>query len=234
MMNAAFARARARLALRPPAGAARAVRRDRRARCPAPATSAPTSRSRTSSRRTTWPTSSRRRGRAIGAVNTLTFERRAHRGDNTDAGGLVDALGERPARHARRWCSARAAPAARRSGRCARPGADVAVWNRTPERAAELAARARRAPRARARAGRRAGQHHVRRDCTARTCPRSSGSTAGAASSWPTSSTASEPHRALSLGRARGARVVDGLRDAAAPGRPQLRALDGPRGAHSM
>jgi shikimate dehydrogenase len=75
---------------------------------------------------------------AIGAVNTLTFEDGRILGDNTDAGGLTDALdidlegvsvlvlGAGGTSRAAIWALRQA-------------GADVAVWNRTPERAAALA-----------------------------------------------------------------------------------------------
>jgi shikimate dehydrogenase len=75
---------------------------------------------------------------AIGAVNTLAFDEGRILGDNTDAGGLVDALdvdllgvsvlvlGAGGTGRATVWALREA-------------GADVAVWNRTPERAAELA-----------------------------------------------------------------------------------------------
>lgn len=75
---------------------------------------------------------------AIGAVNTLTFDDGTIHGDNTDAGGFLDALGDDPAG----WrClvlgaggSARAVVWALREA-----GAEVAVWNRTAERGAALA-----------------------------------------------------------------------------------------------
>lgn len=77
--------------------------------------------------------------RAIGAVNTLVFEQDGGiAGHNTDAGGFLDALGGDPA--GRRALvlgaggSARAVAWALREG-----GADVAVWNRTRDRAAQLA-----------------------------------------------------------------------------------------------
>jgi shikimate dehydrogenase len=75
---------------------------------------------------------------AIGAVNTLAFADGRIVGDNTDAGGLVDALdmdlqgasvlvlGAGGTGRAAVWALREA-------------GAEVAVWNRTPERAAELA-----------------------------------------------------------------------------------------------
>jgi shikimate dehydrogenase len=76
--------------------------------------------------------------RAIGAANTLTFEEDAIQADNTDAPGLLAAL---PVEAAGRTAlvlgaggSARAAAWALREA-----GADVGVWNRTPERAEALA-----------------------------------------------------------------------------------------------
>jgi shikimate dehydrogenase len=76
---------------------------------------------------------------AIGAVNTLIFEAVRILGDNTDAGGLVGAL-DMDLEGASVLVlgaggTARAAVWALREA-----GAEVAVWNRTPERAAELAA----------------------------------------------------------------------------------------------
>ena len=77
--------------------------------------------------------------RAIGAANTLTFEDGAIHADNTDAPGLLAALGEDPAGRTALVLGAggagRAAAWALREA-----GADVAVWNRTPERARALAA----------------------------------------------------------------------------------------------
>ncbi len=76
---------------------------------------------------------------AIGAVNTLAFADGRILGDNTDAGGLVDAL-DIPLSGKRALVlgaggTARAAVWALRDG-----GAEVAIWNRTPARGAELAA----------------------------------------------------------------------------------------------
>jgi shikimate dehydrogenase len=77
--------------------------------------------------------------RAIGAVNTLTYADGRIEGDNTDAGGFLDALGADPTG----WrClvlgaggSARAvAWALREAG-----AGEVSIWNRTAERAATLA-----------------------------------------------------------------------------------------------
>jgi shikimate dehydrogenase len=88
--------------------------------------------------------------RAIGAANTLTFEDGAVVADNTDAPGLLAALGESPAGRTAVVLGAggagrAAAWALKRAG-----AADVAIWNRTPERAralaAELGARAVEAP----------------------------------------------------------------------------------------
>ena len=77
--------------------------------------------------------------RAIGAANTLSFSEGRIRADNTDAGGFLDALGS-PARGLTVLVlgaggSARAVVwALREAG-----AAEVSVYNRTPERAAELA-----------------------------------------------------------------------------------------------
>jgi shikimate dehydrogenase len=77
---------------------------------------------------------------AIGATNTLTFaEDGTIAAENTDAPGLITALGESPgglrALVLGAGGSARAAAwALREAG-----ASDVAVWNRTPERARELA-----------------------------------------------------------------------------------------------
>ncbi len=77
--------------------------------------------------------------RAIGAANSLSFAADGTiAADNTDAPGLLAALGERRLRSALilgAGGSARAAAYA-----LAGAGAEVAVWNRTPERARALAA----------------------------------------------------------------------------------------------
>lgn len=76
--------------------------------------------------------------REIGAVNTLTFRDDGQiRGDNTDAGGLLDALGEPLPPTALVLGAGGAARAA--VWALAQAGVEVTVWNRTPERAAELA-----------------------------------------------------------------------------------------------
>jgi shikimate dehydrogenase len=76
--------------------------------------------------------------RAIGAANTLTFADGAIRADNTDAPGLLAALDADP-----RGMSALVLGAGG-AGRAAawalrEAGAEVGVWNRTPERALALA-----------------------------------------------------------------------------------------------
>jgi shikimate dehydrogenase len=76
---------------------------------------------------------------AIGAANTLSFEAGRVLADNTDAGGLLDALGEDPRGKSALVLGAggagRAVAWALREA-----GAEVVVWNRTPERARALAA----------------------------------------------------------------------------------------------
>jgi shikimate dehydrogenase len=77
--------------------------------------------------------------RAIGAVNTLSFADDGRvAGDNTDAGGLLDAIGDPVPPTALVLGAGGAARAA--AWALAHAGAEVTVWNRTPERAAELAA----------------------------------------------------------------------------------------------
>jgi shikimate dehydrogenase len=76
---------------------------------------------------------------AIGAANTLTFEDGCIHADNTDAPGLLAAIGEPVAGRSALVLGAggagRAAAWALRTA-----GAQVEVWNRRPERAEELAA----------------------------------------------------------------------------------------------
>jgi shikimate dehydrogenase len=75
---------------------------------------------------------------AIGAVNTLSFRDGRIHGHNTDAGGLMDAIGEpvsgRKALVLGAGGAGRAAVWALKEA-----GAQVEVWNRTSERAAALA-----------------------------------------------------------------------------------------------
>jgi shikimate dehydrogenase len=75
---------------------------------------------------------------AIGAANTLTFADGAIAADNTDAGGLLDSLPDPP--RGRTALVLGAGGAARAAVWALREaGAEVAVWNRTEKRAAELA-----------------------------------------------------------------------------------------------
>jgi shikimate dehydrogenase len=77
--------------------------------------------------------------RAIGAVNTLTFRDDGRiAGDNTDAGGLLDALGQPLPPSALVLGAGGAGRAA--AWALAQAGVEVTVWNRTPERAVDLAA----------------------------------------------------------------------------------------------
>lgn len=76
---------------------------------------------------------------AIGAANTLTFTREGIGADNTDAPGLIDSLPEVPA--GKRALVLGAGGSARACAWALREaGAEVAIWNRTAARAAELAA----------------------------------------------------------------------------------------------
>jgi shikimate dehydrogenase len=77
--------------------------------------------------------------REIGAANTLSFKGGEIRADNTDAQGLMEALPESAA--GRRALVLGAGGAARAVvWALVREGAEVSVWNRTPERAAQLCA----------------------------------------------------------------------------------------------
>ena len=76
--------------------------------------------------------------RAIGAVNTLTFrDDGTIAGDNTDAGGLLDALGDATPRTALVLGAGGAARAAAWALKDA--GARVTIWSRTATAASELA-----------------------------------------------------------------------------------------------
>jgi shikimate dehydrogenase len=75
---------------------------------------------------------------AIGAVNTLSFQEDGRiAGDNTDAGGLLDAVGEPLTGTALVMGAGGAARAA--AWALAQAGAEVTVWSRDPDHAAELA-----------------------------------------------------------------------------------------------
>jgi shikimate dehydrogenase len=78
-------------------------------------------------------------GRAIGAVNTLTLHEDGRiAGDNTDAAGLLDALGD--ARPATALVLGAGGAARAAIWALADAGARVTVWNRTARRAKALAA----------------------------------------------------------------------------------------------
>ena len=99
---------------------------------------------------------------AIGAANTLTFANGAIRADNTDAGGLIAAIG-RPVAGMRALVlgaggAGRAAVWALRG-----EGAEVSVWNRTPGRAAGLAEELGVGHEEHPRDGGPAGERHLRR-----------------------------------------------------------------------
>ena len=76
--------------------------------------------------------------RGVGAANTLRFAGDRIEADNTDAAGIIDALGDPLPGQALVLGAGGAGRAAVWTLREA--GAEVAVWNRTPERAAQLAA----------------------------------------------------------------------------------------------
>lgn len=76
---------------------------------------------------------------AVGAANTLTFTEQGIEADNTDAPGLIAALDEPPG--GRRALVLGAGGAGRAAAWALREaGAEVSVWNRTPERGRDLAA----------------------------------------------------------------------------------------------
>ena len=98
---------------------------------------------------------------AIGAANTLAFADGAIRAENTDAGGLLAAIGGPVA--GRRALVLGAGGAGRAAVWALREeGAEVWVWNRTPARAAELAEEMGVGHEEHPRAGRPAGERHVR------------------------------------------------------------------------
>jgi shikimate dehydrogenase len=79
------------------------------------------------------------RARAIGAANTLRFDDGAIHADNTDAPGLIAALPAPPAGRSALVLGAGGAARAAVWALVDAGAADVAVWNRTPDRAAALA-----------------------------------------------------------------------------------------------
>lgn len=87
-----------------------------------------------------------RAAEATGAVNTLTFEDGAIHADNTDAAGLLDAIGDSPRGRTALVLGAGGAARAAVWALLDAGASEVSVWNRTAERAtavaAELGARA--------------------------------------------------------------------------------------------
>jgi shikimate dehydrogenase len=77
--------------------------------------------------------------RAIGAANTLTFGDDGMEADNTDAGGFLDALGESPQGRTALFLGAGGAARAVVWALLDAGASEVAIWNRTSERAEELA-----------------------------------------------------------------------------------------------
>jgi shikimate dehydrogenase len=77
---------------------------------------------------------------AIGAANTVTFADGRIAADNTDAGGFLDALGEPPTGLSALVLGAGGSARAVAYALKAANAAEVSIWNRTPERAAALAA----------------------------------------------------------------------------------------------
>jgi len=77
--------------------------------------------------------------RAIGAANTLTYQADGSiHADNTDAPGLMEAIGDAP--HATAVVLGAGGTASAAVWALQAAGADVKVWNRTPERARALGA----------------------------------------------------------------------------------------------
>lgn len=78
---------------------------------------------------------------AIGAANTLTFVDGRIEAENTDAPGLIDALGEEPRKLAGKAALVLGAGGAGRAvvWALARAGMEVMLWNRTRSRAEDLA-----------------------------------------------------------------------------------------------
>ncbi len=81
------------------------------------------------------------RARAIGAANTLTFDQSGTiHADNTDAPGFIAALPAPPARGSSALVLGAGGSARAVVHALIEHGVDVRIWNRTPERAAALAA----------------------------------------------------------------------------------------------
>jgi shikimate dehydrogenase len=77
--------------------------------------------------------------RSVGAANTLTFEDGGIDADNTDAGGFLAALGESPRGRSALVLGAGGAGRAVVWALVEAGASEVSIWNRTPERAEELA-----------------------------------------------------------------------------------------------
>jgi shikimate dehydrogenase len=77
--------------------------------------------------------------RAIGAANTLTFGDEGIDADNTDAGGFLAGLGESPRGRTALVLGAGGAARAVVWALVDAGASEVSIWNRTPERAQELA-----------------------------------------------------------------------------------------------
>ncbi|HEY0633182.1 MAG TPA: shikimate dehydrogenase, partial [Thermoleophilaceae bacterium] len=78
--------------------------------------------------------------RSIGAANTLTFGDAGIEADNTDAGGFLAALGESPRGRSALVLGAGGAARAVVWALVEAGASEVSIWNRTAERAEELAA----------------------------------------------------------------------------------------------
>jgi shikimate dehydrogenase len=78
--------------------------------------------------------------RSIGAANTLTFDDDGVEADNTDAGGFLAALDESPRGRSALVLGAGGAARAVVWALVEAGASEVSIWNRTPERAEELAA----------------------------------------------------------------------------------------------
>ncbi len=171
---------------------------------------------------------------AIGAANTLTFANGVIRADNTDAGGLIAAIG-RPVAGMRALVlgaggAGRAAVWALRG-----EGAEVSVWNRTPRPGGRAGRGARRGPRRAPAGGGPAGERHLRGTRPGASGGRGAGpprpSRHGPARGGGGPRLRRCAHTAGGLGGAR--RRPGGGRPggAGAPGRAEPQPVDGPRGA---
>ena len=120
-----------RVVLRGDRGRARGASTTASGRCPARASWARTSPSRTSSRRSRSPTRRRRPRATIGAANTLSFADGRIAAENTDATGFLDALPGAARRQAGAGPGRRRVGPRRRLGAGRRAAPRCAIWNRT-------------------------------------------------------------------------------------------------------